>query len=100
MVDAKEQTTTVLYVLARHAKALKTALEQAGYLDKRYRMTKAESGPSLKRAMGFIAVPVTSECVAMLEEASDEQPEWSSLVVARGQQQVPFSTAVLGQQQN
>ena len=99
MPNTKEQTTSVLYVVAKDAKTLKTSLEQAGYLDKRYRMTNAESGPSLASATGFIAVPVTKECVAMLDEASGKQPDWSRLLVARGQQKVPFSTAVLGQQQ-
>ena len=84
---------------AKDAKTLKTKLEQAGYLDKRYRMTKAESGPSLHNAAGCIAVPVTLECVAILVDKEDEPPDWSTLVVARGQQEVPLSTALLGRQQ-
>jgi hypothetical protein len=88
----------VLYVTARDAKTLKTALERAGYLDKKFRMAKAESGPSLENAGWHIAVPVIPECLAMLENNSGDQPEWVSLVVAKGQQQVPFSSAALGQQ--
>lgn len=96
----KEQSSTdVFYVTARDAKTLKTALEQAGYLDKRYRMTKAETGPSLENTDGHIAVPVTRECLAIFEENRGEMLDWCSLIVARGRQQVPFSTAVLGRQQ-
>jgi hypothetical protein len=94
----KEQTTDVFYVTAGNAKTLKSALEDAGYLDKRYRMVKAESGPSLEDAVGHIAVPVTKECLAKFQEES-ETSEWYSLVVSRGEQVVPFSTAVLGRQQ-
>jgi len=93
--EKEEATTDVLFVTARNAKTLKTALEQAGYLDKKFRMAKAESGPSLENAGWHIAVPVTRECLATLE-GDDEQPKWSSLIVAKGQQPVPFSTAVLG----
>lgn len=96
-LNEKQTTTNVLYVPAKDAKTLKTNLEEEGYLDKRYRMTKAERGPSLENAAGVIAVPVTEECVAILEERGVDA-EWVALIVARGQQQVPFSTALLGQQ--
>lgn len=92
------KVTDVLYVTARDAKTLKTELERAGFLDKTFRMAKAESGPSLENAGWHIAVPVTSECLVMLEKDGADQPEWASFVVAKGQQQVPFSSAVLGQQ--
>lgn len=95
--DAKEQETNVLYVAAGNAKTIKTALEEAGYLDKRYRMIKAESGPSLEDPAGIIAVPVTNECMAALAN-NEELPDWFSLLVTTGIQKVPFSTAVLGQQ--
>jgi hypothetical protein len=61
-------------------------------------MVKAESGPSLENAIGIIAVPVTKECLAKMQEES-ETPEWYSFVVSTGEQVVPFSTAVLGRQQ-
>lgn len=91
-------TTNVLYVSAANAKTLKNALEEAGHLDKQYRMTKAESGPSLKDALGIIAVPITRECLTALEDSDGELPEWYSLVITTGKQEVPFSTAVLGRQ--
>ena len=93
---SKEQTTSVLFVTTRNAKALKTALEEYKYLDKKFRMTKAD-GSVLENPANYIAVPVTDACLAALEEQSDP-PAWYSLVVAKGQQQVPFSTALLGRQ--
>ena len=89
----KEERTSVLYVMARDAKALKTALEDAGYLDKNYRMTTAAA---FQNAGKHIAVPITEEGLAILENG--KRPDWCSLVVARGTQKVPFSTAVLGRQ--
>jgi hypothetical protein len=93
---SKHQTTSVLYVTTRNAKALKTALEESGYLDKSFRMTKAD-GSVMEKPASYIAVPVTDECLAVLEEQSDP-PAWYSLVIAKGKQQVPFSTALLGRQ--
>lgn len=94
--ESKDQTTSVLYVTTRNAKALKTALEESEYLDKSFRMAKAD-GSLLENPANHIAVPVTDECLAALEEQSD-LPTWYSLVVAKGKQQVPFSTVLLGRQ--
>lgn len=80
----------------RNAKALKTALEESQYLDKNYRMSKVD-GSLLEYPADHIAVPVTNECLAALEEQS-ELPDWYSLVVAKGEQQVPLSSALLGRQ--
>ena len=90
------QTTNVLYVTNQNAKTVKTALEYAGFLDKTYRMTKAD-GSILPDPSGHIAVPVTTECCDEIQREG-EPPAWYSLVVAIGEQEVPFSTAMLGRQ--
>jgi hypothetical protein len=83
-------------VTTGNAKDLKTALEESEYLDKNYRMTKAD-GSVLENPANHIAVPVTNECLTALEDPN-EQPVWYSLIVAKGKQRVPLSSALLGRQ--
>lgn len=91
------RTTYVLYVTKENAKTLKIALEEESFLDKSYRMTKAD-------ASELIAVPVTNACLAAMaeNEAHDDvrRYSWMSLIVDTGVQAVPFSTAVMGRKQN
>ena len=86
----------VLFVASSNAKALKTALEETGFLDKNFRMTKASENTTLPRSeSGCIAVPVTKECLIKLEEGN---VQWANLVVGQGKQVVPFSAVCLAKQ--
>jgi len=72
----------VVYALKRNAKRAKTALDEAGFLDKNFRMVPAEADPNT------IALPVTKSFVMnnFLEE----------ILIGEGQQFCPFSTKVMG----
>jgi len=93
----KMSETTVLYVQNRNAKELKTGLLKSSFLDRNYRMVKVDVNTPIGDPSGqiHIAVPVTS---AGFEAAVQElnRYAWESLVVGRGKQVMPFSTAVLG----
>ena len=94
--DALEETD-VLYVASKNAKVLKTALESISYLDKRYRMKKADKSAPISDSCACIAVPVTKSCVEEVVYADGEKPIWyEEFVLAIGKQVVPFSTVVLG----
>jgi hypothetical protein len=95
---AKNTITTnipVLYAKAQDAKQLKTTLADAGFLDKRYRMTKQENDVGGEQVV-VIAIPVTTEC---LEQWLAN--EWSSpLVVGHGQEkEMPLSTSQFARKQ-
>jgi len=85
-------TTNVLFVHPKNAKVVKTALEDSGFLDKRYRMTKTNGG--------IIAVPITQECIAATRATNDGTniDSWLNLVESIGTHSVPFSTAMMGRQ--
>ena len=96
--------TQVLYVMTRNAKKLKNELEGHGYLDTRYRMIKADEKAPISDDTNHIAVPVTNDCVALVqhhytlnEEEQNLKPHWISLVSGLGSQECPYSTKVLGQ---
>jgi tRNA G37 N-methylase Trm5 len=74
----KGEVTKVVYVLKRHAKTVKTSLEQNELLDTRFRMTPAE-------AQDCIAIPVT----ALPEHIS-------AMILDYGRQVCLYSTAKLG----
>lgn len=92
--NSKGRVTHVLHVSAKNSKTLKTALEDDGLLDKTFRMTKAATN----NKDDVVAVPVTDACLTRLSEKG-EPPPWKSLVLGTDKQEVPYSTVMLGQQQ-
>jgi hypothetical protein len=88
-----ENERDVFFVAASDAKALKTALEKDGLLDKAYRMTQAsQNSPIEHLEKTHIAIPVKKEGFTKLEEG---EAEWIGLVVGTGKQEVPLSTSVM-----
>jgi tRNA(Phe) wybutosine-synthesizing methylase Tyw3 len=96
-IDEIPSTTNVLYVLKRDAKALKTALETTGYLDKRYRMGTADASCTHTDINACVAIPVTPQCLVALLQAGSELT-WLSLVKGQGHQSVLLSSSTLGKQ--
>mmetsp|Transcript_8573 Transcript_8573/g.12145 ORF Transcript_8573/g.12145 Transcript_8573/m.12145 type:complete len:120 (+) Transcript_8573:2-361(+) len=95
--NAKTGETNVIYVGKKNAKALKTALEADGFLDKTFRMISAHADSEDWDPKLHIAVPVTKSCLQEIEgRGIAGTPSWKSLVLGTGTQEVPFSTAVLG----
>lgn len=93
--DQSDNATQVFFVTNQNAKALRTALEGEGLLDKKYRMVKAdEKTRTLSSPAGHIAIPIKGEGLNFLSRT--ERPSWAQLVVATGQQQMPLSTAIMG----
>lgn len=89
----KNNERNVLFVAASDAKALKTALEEVGYLDKTYRMSKASDSSSIQNPRRpHIAVPVTKEG---LDKMYQGEVAWATFVVGTGKQEMPLSTAVM-----
>ncbi|KAL7554111.1 hypothetical protein ACHAWF_018081 [Thalassiosira exigua] len=119
-----EEPTSVLYVLRRDAKSVKSKLEEASLLDRRHRIAPAASSaggvassppfptPDSSRATpsldGCVAIPVAAEgweLFRRFSEGDDEGDEgeggrWLDLIVARGMQVCPLSTAALGNRKN
>ena len=91
--DNAENERDVFYVAASDAKALKTALEKDGLLDKAYRMTQASKNAPIEHPeKTHIAVPVKKQGLATLEEG---EAQWVGLVVGTGKQEVPLSTLLM-----
>jgi len=98
--------TTVAFVISIKAKQLKTALEAASFLDKRYRMTKATKSsqeflllPSEASQYGIVAVPILNECVSAVNDpVRREELSWMHLVAGFGTHEVPYSSSILGRQ--
>jgi len=89
--------TDVIYVASKDAKCLKMALESASYLDKRYRMKKADKNTPNSESCSCIAVPITKSCVEEVVNADGEKPIWyEKYALAFGKEVAPFSTVVLG----
>jgi hypothetical protein len=93
----KGVTTTVAFVCCKNAKQLKTALEAAGYLDKKYRMIrtmKEEDGQ-----IDTVAVPIISECMKAIKDPIQmKELSWVHLISGFGTHYVPYSPSLLGQQ--
>jgi hypothetical protein len=84
----KSELTHIIIVAPPTAKEVKLKLAGLGWLDKRYRMTKVSPQS--------IAIPITADGFQFLSEVT--QPEtptesWYSLILDKGQQEMPFSTA-------
>ena len=96
--DARSGSTTVAYVEKAKAKQLKIALEGLGYLDRSYRMLRADASCPLKDPRRFIAVPITRDCMDNLSFENDmlDGGGWTALISGTGEQIVPFSSVVLG----
>ena len=121
--------TSVLYVRKKDAKLLKTRLEQAALLDKRFRMTPVDASAAagadgagaaaasqrVEALHDCIAVPVTRECMARtardatcVNEWKDDRFQWpdsdgdvmGQLVVGLGEYACPHSTKMLGNKRN
>ncbi len=92
--------TNVLLVNKRKAKDLKVALEKDNFLDRSYRMVKADPAiVTCEDPASYISVPVSLECFTIVSkadgDASSEYP-WINLVDGSGRQSVPFSSVILG----
>ena len=96
--DTRSGSTTVAYVEKAKAKQLKIALEGLGYLDRSYRMLRADASCPLKDPRRFIAVPITRDCMDNLSFENDmlDGGGWTALISGTGEQIVPFSSVVLG----
>ena len=115
--------TSVVFVHKRSARELKIALEKAGFLDRSYRMVKADpnaiytadtdigtdsatatdAGADVKRdATSHIAVPVNHDCLSIISKEDRDNSTyiskypWIVLIEGNGKQNMPFSTVVLG----
>jgi hypothetical protein len=88
-------STDVLYVQKRNAKQLKTLLENAGLLDKKFRITPADTALSaLDDPVSCMAVPVVPTALRMWQsaEGGDALP-WGPLVAGTGRQGVLWSSS-------
>ena len=104
--SSADQETDVVFVFKRDAKKLRVKLEQAGWLDKRYRMTPAAPTDSdeanVDNFRDYIAVPIMPQARSVLSQ--DERiigvqgeastgDNWHSLVHSVGTRKMPLSTA-------
>jgi hypothetical protein len=80
----------VVYALRRNAKLAKKALEQAGFLNKNFRMTAVVGDDLPANLRDCIAIPVVKEM-----DTYQDGP-WSEFIVDSGLQVCPYSTSVLG----
>jgi hypothetical protein len=80
----------VLYALRRNAKPAKKTLEQAGFLNKNFRMTAVVGDDLPANLQDCIAIPVVKEM-----DTYQDGP-WSEFVIDSGLQVCPYSTSVLG----
>jgi tRNA wybutosine-synthesizing protein 3 len=88
-------STDVLYVQKRNAKQLKTLLENAGLLDKKFRITPADTALSaLDDPVSCMAVPVVPTALQIWQsaEGGDAIP-WGPLVAGTGRQGVLWSSS-------
>ncbi len=92
--ENSSKETHVIFVRNKKAKELKMALEALGFLDRRFRMTKAEDSTQFQSAVDMIAVPIIDDFHSII--GTDDSTSWTSLVEGSGTQKMPFSTAVLG----
>jgi tRNA wybutosine-synthesizing protein 3 len=93
----QQRETSVLYVTAQDAKTVKTLLEEARLLDKEYRMGPA-AGDASSPSMPLIAVPVTADCLDLLENGGRGDPRLAAalhpLLQGSGRQHMSFSSSV------
>eukprot|EP00980_Cylindrotheca_fusiformis_P008402 scaffold1776_cov106-Cylindrotheca_fusiformis.AAC.1 len=89
--------TFVVMVTPPTAKAVKAKLQAAGWLDKRYRMTKSTSSQSAHQQ---IAIPVTETGWNEIQNqlrwtttTTTTTTEWQELILDHGQQEMPYSTS-------
>lgn len=83
------QVVSVVYVRKENAKTVKTALEQARFLHKDFRMVPSVSDPTV------IAVPVVD---AFDSRSHYCQDPWNNWIIDHGLQSCPYSTKVIGKQ--
>ena len=94
---SRPNCTNVVYVKNKKARELKVALQTLGFLDRTFRMTKADDSSPYNTSSGIIAVPITKSCLKILSESKhDDYMSWVSLIEGLGEQQMPFSTAIMG----
>jgi len=87
----------VVYAHKKDAKYLKVQLEGESFLNKDYRMFKADPRSEyLKNPSLFIALPVTQSFLDFYT-SKDSNLESFKCIVAIGKQVVPYSSKVLGQ---
>mmetsp|Transcript_8557 Transcript_8557/g.10811 ORF Transcript_8557/g.10811 Transcript_8557/m.10811 type:complete len:832 (-) Transcript_8557:892-3387(-) len=96
--DKKTELIHVLYVENKKAKELKTKLEAQSFLNKNYRMRKADSSAQIDDVSNHIAVPITQNCYDIISRGNSDESciPWLSLVKGSGMQIMPYSTVVLG----
>ena len=91
--------TFVAFVTSKNAKQLKTALEVDLFLDKIYRMTRANRNFASddNSTARHIAVPITPECVWAVNDPDRRKDlSWIHLVAEFGTYQVPYSSSMQG----
>jgi hypothetical protein len=84
----KSVTTYTVMVAPSNAKPVKKKLQDLGWLDKRFRMTKLSSSQ--------IAIPVIADAWEELRKqlgSETTEESWYALILDQGQQEMPFSTA-------
>ena len=96
---SKKLTTTVFYVEKKNTKSLKNALETRSLIDKRFRITKAVQNAPVHDPKLYMAIPVVDSIWNEARTKSKEElkSSWLSIVVATGEQEIMYSSAVLGQ---
>lgn len=97
----KSNMTDIVYVVNRKAKELKQKLQSLNFLDRNYRMTKADQNSALRvnNVNGMIAVPVTRSCLDYISTSQEDEKnevEWIGLIEGIGTQDMPYSTVVMG----
>jgi hypothetical protein len=84
----KSVMTYAVMVAPPNAKPVKKKLQDLGWLDKRFRMTKLSSSQ--------IAIPVNADAWHELRKQlglETTEESWYDLILDQGQQEMPFSTA-------
>jgi Met-10+ like-protein len=97
-------SVSVLYVLKKNAKTVKTALEDHGWILKEFRMTPAveDAFPSNNNDDDAQVAYTYKDCLAIpivpdyLHQQSLSDCIWNRLIIGLGTQHCPFSTGVLG----
>uniref|UniRef100_A0A8J9SGE2 tRNA(Phe) 7-[(3-amino-3-carboxypropyl)-4-demethylwyosine(37)-N(4)]-methyltransferase n=1 Tax=Phaeodactylum tricornutum TaxID=2850 RepID=A0A8J9SGE2_PHATR len=88
----------VLYVDRRNAKKAKTMLEEASWLDKRHRMFPADSHAPILDVEKCIALPVLESCLFALDAMETGSINLGKIIIGRGKQSMPLSTAAYANQ--
>ncbi|GAX22722.1 tRNA wybutosine-synthesizing protein 3 [Fistulifera solaris] len=85
----------VVFVKKQNAKQVKILLENLDYLSETHRMAPATNADALgDDYLQYVALPIKPQALAKLNDVSFDEPPWASLIEAKGQQVLPFRTAM------